>query len=271
MPTTMKGTEMKIYIATDMEGISLIWKPEQVSSDQGAEYEYGRRQSTADVNAAVAACFDAGATRVVVQDGHGPSALLWDQIDPRAEIERVPHGGCLLPSLDESFDALLEVGRHAMAGTPMAFLEHTQSSRTWFCYKLNGVPYGEIAQEAFYAASFGVPLVFVSGDRAVCREAEEQFPGVVTAEVKCAVKRNAAHCLSGEVARRRIVEGVRKALIPANRKKMKPVRLSTPITVELTFQRVDLADDYMGRRNIERVDGRTIRFIADNQRDILRF
>ncbi|MCD4699247.1 MAG: M55 family metallopeptidase [Phycisphaerae bacterium] len=262
---------MRVYIATDMEGMSLIWKPEQVSSDQGAEYEYGRRQSSDDVNAAVTACFDAGATRVVVQDGHGPSALLWDQIDPRAEIERVSHAGCLQPSLDESFDALLEVGRHAMAGTPMAFLEHTQSSRAWFCYKLNGAPYGEIAQEAFYAGSFGVPLVFVSGDRAACREAEEQFPGVVTAEVKWAVKRNAAHCLSGEVARRRITEWVKQALALAREKKIKPVFLSAPITVELTFQRVDLADAYMGRRGVERVDGRTIRFIADNQRDILRF
>jgi len=262
---------MKVYIATDMEGMSLIWKPEQVSRDQGAEYEYGRRQSTADVNAAVGACFDAGATRVVVQDGHGPSALLWDQVDPRAEVERIPHAGCLQPSLDESFDALLEVGRHAMAGTPMAFLEHTQSSQTWFCYKLNGVPYGEIAQEAFYAASFGVPLAFVSGDRAACEEAQAQFPGVVTAEVKRAVKRNAAHCLSGEVARGRIAEGVRKALALAREKRIKPVLLPTPVTVELTLQRVDLADDFMSRRGIQRVDGRTVRFVVESQRDILRF
>ena len=262
---------MKVYIATDMEGMSLIWKPEQVSRDQGAEYEYGRRQSTADVNAAVAACFDAGATRVVVQDGHGPSALLWDEVDPRAEVERIPHAGCLQPALDETFDALLEVGRHAMAGTPLAFLEHTQSSQTWFRYTLNGVAYGEIAQEAFYAASFGVPLAFLSGDRAACQEAQAQFPGVVTAEVKWAVKRNAAHCLSGPTARGRIAEGVKKALASVRQKQIKPVMLSVPITVELTLQRVDLADDCRARRGIQRVDGRTVRFVVDNQRDILRF
>ena len=262
---------MKIYIATDMEGISLIWKPEQTSSDAGAEYDYGRRRATADVNAALAACFEAGAGRVVVQDGHGPSALLWDQVDPRAEIERVPSGACLQPSLDETFDALLEVGRHAMAGTHMAFLEHTQSSRHWFCYKLNGAEYGEIAQEAFYAASFGVPLVFVSGDLAACQEAELQFPGVLTAAVKTAVKRNAAHCLSAEVAHNLISEGVRKALSLAARKKIKPVLLRTPITIELTLQRTDMADEYMGRQGIQRVNGRTIRVVVESQRDILRF
>jgi len=260
---------MKVYIATDMEGMSLIWKPEQVGPENGSEYEYGRRQSTADVNAAVAAAFEAGATRVVVQDGHGPSALVWDQVDPRAEVERIAHAGDLQPALDETFDALLELGRHAMAGTPGAFLEHTQNSRNWFCYKLNGVAYGEIAQEAFYAGAFGVPLVFVSGDRAACAEARRQFPGVVTAEVKWAVKRNAAHCLSGPVARGRIREGVRKAL--GNLKKYKPATLRKPIRVELALQRTDLADDYMGRRGIERVDARTIRMVVSDQRDILRF
>jgi len=260
---------MKVYIATDMEGISCIWRPEQVQRESGAEYEYGRRQATADINAAVEGAFDAGATRVVVQDGHGPSALLWDQVDPRAEVERIPHAGVLQPSLDETFAALLEVGRHAMAGTPMAFLEHTQSSIHWYCYKLNGVPYGEIAQEAFYAGAFGVPLVFVSGDRAACAEARRQFPGVVTAEVKRAVKRNAASCLSGAVARRRIREGVKKAL--ANVRRFKPVKLRKPIRVELTLQRTDYVDDYMSRRGgLERVDGRTIRFTVNDQRDILR-
>jgi D-amino peptidase len=262
---------MKVYIATDMEGISLIWKPEQTSGDQGAQYEYGRRQSTADVNAAVGACFEAGATRVVIQDGHGPSALLWDEVDPRAEVERIPSGAILQPSLDETFDALLEVGRHAMAGTQLAFLDHTQSSTHWFCYKLNGVEYGEIAQEALYAASYGVPFVFLSGDRAACLEAQRQFPGVVTAEVKWAVKRNAAHCLSGPVARARIAEGVKKGLDLAKRKLIEPVKLSTPITMELTTQKTDQADDYMGRQGIERVNARTIRVVMNSQRDILRF
>ena len=260
---------MKVYLATDMEGISLIWRPEQVSRDQGAEYEYGRRQATADINAAVAAAFEAGATRVVVQDGHGPSALLWDQVDPRAEIERIPDAGCLQPALDQTFGALLQVGRHAMAGTPAAFLDHTQSSMHWFSYRLNGVEYGEIAQEAFYAAAFGVPFVFCSGDRAACDEAQRQFPGVVTAEVKVAVKRNAARCLGGDVARSRIRQGVIEALGKAGR--MKPVMLTKPITVELTLYRTDMIDEYMGRRGIERVDGRTIRMVVNDQRDILRF
>jgi D-amino peptidase len=262
---------MKIYMATDMEGMSLVWRPEQVFPIDTPDYEFGRRQSTADVNAAVAAAFDAGATRVVVQDGHGASSLAWDQVDPRAEIERIAHAGCLQPALDESFAALLCIGRHAMAGTPGAFLDHTQSAEDWFCYKVNGVAYGEIGQETIYAGAFGVPLAFVSGDRAACQEVERQFPGVVTAEVKWAVRRNAAHCLSGPVARQRITDGVTKALGLVKKKQLKPLVLEKPITVELTLQRNDLADNYVGRRGLERIDGRTIRMVVQDQRDILRF
>jgi D-amino peptidase len=260
---------MKVYIATDMEGASLVWKPEQVSEDQGAEYEYGRRQATADVNAAVSAAFEAGATRVVVQDGHGPGALIWDQVDSRAEVERIRDAGCLQPAIDESFDALLQVGRHAMAGTPGAFLDHTQNSKRWFSYRLNGVEYGEIAQEAFYAAAFGVPFAFCAGDRAACEEARRQFPGVSTAEVKAAVKRNAARCLGAEVARARIRQGVVEALGALGR--LRPVMLRTPITVELTLYRTDMIDELMDHRGIERVDGRTVRMVVSDQRDILRF
>ncbi len=260
---------MKVYIATDMEGISLIWKREQVVPENPADYEYGRRQSTADINAAIEAAYEAGATRVVVQDGHGPSALIWDQVDPRAEVERIAHVGNLQPSLDESFDALLQVGRHAMAGTPQAFLEHTQSSATWFGYRINGVEYGEIGQEAIYAAAFGVPTVFVSGDRAACIEAERQLPGVATAEVKYAHRRISACCVSGPEARRRIREGVKLGLSRIGQIEL--IRLQTPMTVEIAFQRTDYADGYLGRPNIERVDGRTIRAIVPRQQDLLAF
>ena len=156
-----------------------------------------------------------------------------------------------------------------MAGTPMAFLDHTQSSMHWFSYTLNGVEYGEIGQGAFYAGAYGVPLVFCAGDRAACEEAARQFPGVVTAEVKWAVRRNAAHCLSGDVARKRSRDGVAEALGKLDA--FKPAKLKMPITVELTLYRTDMIDDYMSRRGIERVGGRTIRMIVDDQKDILRF
>jgi D-amino peptidase len=44
---------------------------------------------TADANAAIAGAFDGGATEVVVADAHdGMLNLLWESLDPRAELIR---------------------------------------------------------------------------------------------------------------------------------------------------------------------------------------
>ncbi|GAH84289.1 unnamed protein product, partial [marine sediment metagenome] len=123
---------MKIYILTDMEGISGIGRREMVMADEGGQhYQYGRKCLTEDINAAVAGAFDGGATDVVVNDGHGGGRhLILEEADPRALYERPVSGYHLMPSLDESFDGLFVVGAHAMAGTIDAFLDHTQSSAT---------------------------------------------------------------------------------------------------------------------------------------------
>ena len=61
---------MKVYIMTDMEGISGINIPEMVGRDN-PQYAYGRWCLTKDVNASVAGAFEGGATEVIVNDGHG--------------------------------------------------------------------------------------------------------------------------------------------------------------------------------------------------------
>ena len=53
---------ISVYISADMEGVAAI---------SATDDPLGRRLMTAEVNAAVAGAFDAGATRVVVNDAHG--------------------------------------------------------------------------------------------------------------------------------------------------------------------------------------------------------
>src|SRR5437660_2258809 len=61
---------MKIYIITDMEGVSGICNEQQVQRDSPA-YAEGRQLWIGDINAAVAGAFEGGAAEVVVNDGHG--------------------------------------------------------------------------------------------------------------------------------------------------------------------------------------------------------
>jgi D-amino peptidase len=257
---------MRIYLLCDMEGTSGIWRREQTDGSS-PHYQQGRDLLMADVNAAIDGCYEAGATELVVCDTHGggPNFLI-ERMDPRPWYE-TPNEFSPLPSIDESFDGLILMCHHAMAGTQGAFLDHTQSSTHVFDYRINGDSYGEIGQETAYAGHFGVPLIMVTGDEAACAETQRQFPGTVTVAVKRALSRSHACCLHPERARELIrngaVEAVRKA------KTLKPFRPATPITLELTCYRTDMADAAAARPGNERVGPRTVRRVVQTAKQVL--
>lgn len=263
---------MKVYIISDMEGISGIWREEMVHPGQGEHYATGRKLLMADLNAAIAACFEAGAERVVVNDGHGGAPhIILEEMDERAEYERPESGANVFPSLDESFDAMVMIGAHAMAGTPKAFLDHTQSSTSWYNYLINGRKYGEIGQMAIIAGHFGVPLVAVSGDEAACKEARELLgqTRVATATVKWAIGRQWARCLHPSVARQRIRQAVLEGLALAGQ--AQPYRIDLPATVRVEFYRTDMADPYDRHPRVKRVGPREIEMTVEKACDILNF
>lgn len=259
---------MKFYILCDMEGISGIRYPEQVDRREPA-YEEGRLLMEADVNAAVEGCFRGGATEVLVCDTHGGGGQLrLEQMDPRATYER-PAKARMMPSLDETFAGLILLGHHAMAGTENAFLDHTMDSGSWFEYRLNDQPLGEIGIEAAFAGHFHVPVVMVSGDETACQEARATLGEVETAVVKWALWRNRARCLAPALARERITEAAAKAA--SQPKRYKPFRPSVPATILLTLYRTDYCENYLSRSHVERAGPRTIRVKIDSLVDLSRW
>jgi D-amino peptidase len=174
----------------------------------------------------------------------------------------------MMPSLDRSFDGLILLGHHAMAGVQNAFLDHTMNSRAWFDFRLNGKSMGEIGIEAAYAGYFGVPVVAVTGDEAAAREAEAELPRVETAVVKWGQGRNSAKCLSVEAGHAEVRNTLRRALSSIG--SFKPFKPSMPATIELTFYRSDIADNCAVERDALRVDARTVRTRIKNASQIRR-
>lgn len=257
---------MKIYIHVDMEGTSGIWRREQVLSSE-PQYAQGRELLMADVNAAVAGCFDGGATDVIVCDTHGGGGnFLIEKLDNRAVYE-TPCESSPLPSVREC-DGLILLAHHAKAGTLNGFLDHTQSSASYFDYRVNGQSVGEIGQETIYAGHSDVPLIMVSGDEAACAEAAEQCPGVVTVAVKKGLSRSRARCLHPDVAHELIRKGAAEAVGKCGT--LKPWKPSLPMTLELTYYRADYADSHASRPGVERVDARTVRRVVPTAEQVLR-
>ncbi len=209
---------MRVYIMTDLEGVSGVLEfDDRQSTNPVAQKKrtFHRRLLTGEVNAAVAGASDGGATYVLVNDAHGGgNTILFDQLDPRAEVIQGRERGRWFPYLDGSFDCVFKVGAHAMAGTPRAVLCHTYSRKVRH-WKLNGQRIGEFGVLALVAGYYGVPTVLCTGDLAAGNEARELIPEIVVAAVKEGLSRFAAkqmsHPKACELVRERVAEAVRRA------------------------------------------------------------
>jgi D-amino peptidase len=257
---------MRIYIHTDLEGVSGIDSAEMIER-AGPRYRRCCELLMADVNAAVDGAFKGGADQVVVLDSHGGGDnFILELLDPRAQNDTRPNGRWW-GTLDGSCQGTFFVGAHAMAGTLNAFLDHTQSSVTWHDYFVNGRRMGELAQWAIVAGNWGVPMLMVSGDEAACAEAREFFDPVETAVVKQGIGRNRAEPVDATEARSRISDAARRAVALVGR--ARPLIPSKPMEVILEYNRTDYCDAVMGRPGIERLDARTIRKVTSDPLAIL--
>jgi len=233
---------LKIYINTDLEGISGVFKFAQTREKDTPLNIQACEYFMEDVAAVVQGLRDAGATEVVVLDGHGTQAVIPHLMDPGATyITGKPRPGAgNLTGLDESFDGMIMLGFHAMMGTPDGVLNHTQSSKPENRYWYNGRESGELAQNAIIAGHFGVPPIMVSGDEATCREAKEFFgTDFVTVAVKDGLSREAAELYPFDLTRRALYEGAKKAI--ATLQNAKPYAIDLPIKAKKQY--LDLNSD----------------------------
>ncbi|MDH7571003.1 MAG: M55 family metallopeptidase [Armatimonadota bacterium] len=250
---------MKVYIHTDLEGITGIDSFEMIQRD-GTRYRECCELLMGDVNAAVDGAFAGGAEHVTVLDSHGGGGnFILELLDPRAENDTRPNKKWW-GILDESYDGTFFIGAHAMSGTMNAFLDHTQSSIHWHNYTVNGRRMGELAQWAMVAGHWNVPMLMVSGDEAACVEARQFFRPVETAVVKRGIGRNRAELVAPEEARARIREAARRAVALVG--EAKPFKPTLPMEIRLEYNRSDYCDAVEGRPGVERLDAWTVRKIA---------
>ena len=245
---------MNIYIMVDAEGISGIYHRDQVSPG-GHRHNECRMFMTQDINTCVEAAKEAGANKIYVRDSHSSGDnVIYEKLSPKADYYiSGSYQGNRMPGLEEC-DALICLGFHAMAGTPGAILEHTMSSATIQNYWLNGKKAGEFAVDAAIAGDFGKPVIMISGDDKVCREAKELLPWLVTAEVKKGLGVSYCMLLPMEKAQALLREKVKEAI--ANFPKAKPYVLEKP--VRLRIEKVERGQlPYPGKPFVKIIDGRT--------------
>ena len=155
---------MKLFVMTDMEGVAGVIDSPNYCFPDSRYYERGCELTTLEVNAAIEGALEAGATDIVVIDGHGQGAITPTLLHPAAQLltgRPRPMGA----GLDESFDLAISIGQHAKSNAPGGHLAHSGSFNVEDL-TINGVSIGESGRSFLSAAYFGVPYVFLSGDRA---------------------------------------------------------------------------------------------------------
>lgn len=222
---------VRVFISVDMEGLAGVVTSADVSAN-GPDYPHFRAIMAAETNAAIEGAFRAGATDVLVRDSHGSKEnLLPGDVDPRARLLRGLSSGPknMMEGIDSSFDAVVFVGYHAKAGTPNGILAHTSTGNV-VDFSISGVSLPEGGYNALVAGLYGVPVVFVAGDRAVV----DQIRGLLGPIDAVAVKEEIGGASLG-LSPRRAQDEIRRVVEQAvrNRARAKPFRMKGPYTMVL--------------------------------------
>ena len=258
---------VKIFISVDMEGIGGIGTSAMVSSS-GKDYATGRKLMTEEVNTVVKAIFQTGPATILVNDSHGDMQnLLHTELDPRVEYIQSnikPLG--MVQGLDASFDGIIFIGYHAMAGTENGFLAHTGSGVVKGLW-VNGTEVGEGGLNTFFAGSIGVPVILASGDKTFSDEIKK-LTATRTVITKEAIGSSAAKLIHPDVVNKELQTQTIAAI--KDLKNAKPLSIKNPIEFVLKADTPTRADVAMGIPGMKRVDGYTISYEAKNMDEAYR-
>ena len=261
---------LKIFISADMEGVVGAVTAEQLRPG-GFEYERFRGFMTAEVNAAIDAAREAGATEFVIADSHGNGQnLLIERLpDDVTVVRSSPREFRMMGGIDDTFDGVIFLGYHASTANMDGVRAHTFSSANITGLTLNGIEMSEGSMNAAIAGHFGVPVIMVSGDDVAVAENQAVIGDIEGAVVKRALGFHSAESLTPEAA----YEVIRTRTAAAINRigDFEPYVLETPIVLELSLKHYQPVELLGYLPNVERIDSHTIRYTGEDIREVSNF
>jgi D-amino peptidase len=260
----------KVYISVDMEGIAGVVTGDQLGPP-GFEYERFRGFMTDEALAAIEGARAAGATEFVVADSHGNGeSLLIDRFPKDVTVVRSwPRPLAMMQGIDETFAAAIFIGYHSSTTNPQGVRAHTMSSATLADVKLNGISVPEAGLNAAIAGHFGVPVVMISGDDAIVKEAQALLGPLEAATVKWAYGFHSARTLTPAASCEKIRVAAGRAL--GRLKDFRVYRVKEPVELDLRFKNYRPAELLAYLPGVERTDAHAIRFHGRDVLEVTRF
>lgn len=262
--------KMKIYISADMEGVVGVVTGEQLGPS-GFEYQRSREFMTQEVNAAIEAAFEAGATEVTVSDSHGNAQnLLIEKLPKNILLVRgFPRPLMMMQGIDETFAGVIFLGYHSSTTNPNGVRAHTFSSARLADVQLNNVSMSEGSFNAAIAGHFNVPVIMVSGDDAAVKEITTIVGDNEFAVVKWNYGFHSAKTMMPEAAYALIREKVKMAI--GRIKDFKPYKLKTPVQLDVRFKSYRPSEILSYLSIVERTDAHSIMFKGKDMIEVSKF
>ncbi len=261
---------MNVFLSADIEGTCGITAWDETERSAPRDYMPFQKQMTREVRAACDGAIAAGAGMVFVRDAHDSAR----NIDPLAlpEKARIMRGWTgdplsMMSGIEVGdYGAAVFTGYHAWASSPGSPLSHTMNLHNELVL-LNGAPMSEFMMNAYTAGYYGVPVVFLSGDKALCDSAVDLIPGITTVAVNEG-RGGAVVSMHPDAAVREIKEGVKRAV-----KNAKNCVVPLPDFFEMTVRFKDHKEAYSKSfyPGAALEDGKNVLYSSDDWYEMLRF
>jgi len=265
---------MKLFISLDMEGIAgtFNWQQE-TTQDRALVRKWMAQQIEWVIEGIRQSPKNAMVTEITLADSHSNGDnLAYDitGLDERLSlISGNPRPNYMMPTLDGSYDTVFLIGYHAGAGTPYGNMDHTYSNSTIHSLWINGKAMNETFINFAYAFCFLIPVSLIVGDKALKDQVmvEGGMPWVEFVVTKEALFKFAAKQRPLECVREETSKAVQKALAK-DFKKLPLYGFQKPYELKIEFQTSNQADFASMIPLVERIDGRTLRFVSEDFKQI---
>jgi D-amino peptidase len=261
---------MRLFISADIEGTCGIVDWDETELRKPEYYNGFADQMTAEVAAACNAALSSGRVdEILIKDAHDYARnIKMAELPEKAKLIRgwVGGPGGMMAGVTKC-DACIMTGYHSGAfseGNPLAHTMNTENQ--WI--KINGEYASEFIINAYFAAYYNKPVLFISGDLALCNSAKKMIPGIETAAVSEG-EGGASVSVNPQTALRMITDGVTEAMSRDFSTCM--VELPDHFSVQIQFKEVKKAQRGSWYPGAKRIDAKTIDFESDDYFEIVRF
>lgn len=262
---------MKVYISVDMEGLAYVNHWDEVDKKK-EDHKYFAEEMTKEVVAACEAInnFDKNA-EIWVRDAHWKARnIIPDRLPDNVRLIRgwaeTPES--MVECIDNTFDCAIFIGYHIGAHSNKNPLSHTIDSEIVSYIKINGEYVSEFDIYGLTCSYHNVPVVFVSGDEALCEHINKNYPTISTLSTNRGLGNATISLISSNKIGEEIKNKIQKRLSAGCFQKME---IPKEITMEIRFSEHKYAFAMSYYPNAKVVDEYTISFSSNNFYDVLKF